>query len=205
MLDITDRMEREVDLRRSFNLLCPEDNPQCCPPHLMPICFQVQRDLVLEARRAYQSPSLLSFEGCPWSQEVCDSFGSFYCDRDERWLPWAGCVGNLEPPINCPPGWIQNGLSCEPPLPCRCGYEHNSKGICIPKVCYLGHVQVPCRTFCGDDQVFVEAAANRSPESNLARHLSDREVQLEAAKRVQGNLKVALEAVEEEIKKLSSY
>lgn len=205
ILDITDRIDQEVNLRGSFALLCPENDPQCCPPHLMPFCFQIQRDLAREARRAYQSVSLLSFKGCPWSEEICDSFGSFYCGPDKRWLPWAGCVGELEPPINCPSGWKQVGLSCAPPPPCPCGFKHNSKGLCIPKVCYLFGGRVPCRTYCAENQVFVDTAAKRPARSNLGRHLNDRAVQLEAAKRVRENLRVALEALEEELKKLSSY
>lgn len=205
MLDIADRIGREVDLRRSTNLLCPEDNPQCCPPHLMPVCFQLQRDLVLEARRSYQSVSLSSFGGCPFGREICDSFGSFYCGPEESWTPWGGCSTVFDPPINCPPGWSQAGFGCEPPLPCRCGFEHNSKGICIPKVCYQFGARVPCLTLCGLDQVFVETAASRPAETNLGRHLSDREVQLDAAKRVREDLKLSLEAVEKEIKELSSY
>ena len=205
MLDIADQIGREVDLRRNINLLCPEDNPQCCPPQLMPFCFQIQRDLVFEARRSYQNVSLSNFGGCPWSREICDSLGSFYCGPDGSWTPWGGCGLVLEPPVDCPPGWSQVGFGCEPPPPCDCGFEHNSKGICIPKVCYRFGIRVPCMTFCGEDQVFVEAATNRPVESNLGRHLSDRTVQIEAAKRVREDLEVALEAVEKEIKGLSTY
>jgi hypothetical protein len=205
ILDIADRIDREVDLRRSTNLLCPEDNPQCCPPHLMPVCFQIQRDLVFEARRRYQSVSLSSFGGCPFSPEICDSFGSFYCGPEESWTPWGGCSTVLDPRITCPAGWSQVGFNCLPPPPCPCNSAHNSKGICIPQLCYWLGRRVPCMTGCLEDLVFEETAASRPTESNLGRHLSDRQIQLEAAKRVREDLKLSLEVVEKAIKELSSH
>jgi hypothetical protein len=171
----------------------------------LPFCFQIQRDLVLETQRRHQDAALRSFADCPWSKAICDSLGSFYCGPDKSWNPWSGCVGVLTPPINCPPGWKPVGLGCEPPPPCPCGFEHNSKGICIRKVCSRFGVRVPCRTFCGGDQVFPATATKRPAESNLGRHLQNREVQLEAAKRVREDLRLQLEAVEGEIKELSSY
>jgi hypothetical protein len=207
MLDIADQVDREVDLRRSTSLLCSEGNPRCCPPQMMPACLQLQKDLIVEARRSYQSVSLSSFGGCPFGPEVCNSFGSFYCSLEERWTPWGGCNTVLAPPSNCRPGWSTNGPNCVPPPPCRCGFEHNNKGICIPKVCYRLGVQTQCNkvTFCGGDQIFVETGTSRPVKSNLGRHLTDRKVQFEAAQRVREDLKLSLEAVEKEIKDLSSY
>ncbi len=204
-LDIADRIGSAVDLGRGYDLLCPEDNPDCCPPPLRPVCFQIQRDLVLEARRSYQSTSLTSFGGCPWSPAVCDSFGAFYCGPDQNWTPWGGCSKVFDPPINCPPGWSQVGFTCVPPPPCPCGFEHNSKGICIPKVCYRLGTRVPCLTLCGLDQVFVERTPAPAPGSGLGRHLTDPKVQLEAAREVRADLEAALEALEAEIQELSGY
>ena len=81
ILDITDRIDQEVNLRGSFALLCPENDPQCCPPHLMPFCFQIQRDLAREAR------------------QHCGAFDNFKIQFDQRlgslrgllFDPWNGC------------------------------------------------------------------------------------------------------------------
>lgn len=206
MLDITERIGTEVDLRRSTDLLCPEDNPECCPPELMPFCFHAQRDLVTEARRAYQSRSVGDYDDCPWSRQICDSLGPFYCGPEGGWTPWTGCLDVATPPIDCPPGWTQTEFGgCQPPPPCPCGFVHNPKGLCIPKTCFRLGIPVPCLTLCGNEQVFVEFGPPRPPATNLERHLQDRAVHLEAAKRVRQDLEVALKAVEKEIAELSSY
>lgn len=206
-LNIRERTEAAVEVEqaaRRAEMLCPEDNPQCCPPPLMPFCSQVQRDLTLQARHAYQNAYLLRFDDCPFSEEICDATETF-CEADERWVPWAGCIdSSLEPPVFCPPGWTRVGLSCEPPPPCRCGFEHNSKGICVPKVCQLRGIPVPCRNLC-DEPVVFEAFFGTAPAgSRLGRHLQDRRVQLEAAERVRSDLQQSLKLLEEEIEGLSS-
>lgn len=207
MLNIRERIEAAVEVEqagRSVRMLCPEDNPQCCPPHLMPLCSRVQRDLALQAQHAYRNAYLPRFERCPFSEEICDGIETF-CEADERWLPWAGCIeasGDL--PIYCPPGWKQVGPSCQPPPPCECGFEPNSKGICVPKVCQRNGVPVPCRNLCDDRVVFEDFIGVAPAESRLGRHLQDRRIQLEAAERVRSDLQKALKLVEEEIEDLSS-
>lgn len=206
VLDIQDRIDTQVELGRGANHLCPEDNPNCCPPRLMPFCSQVQRDIVVEARRAYQSRAVGSYNDCPWSKPICDSLGGFYCGPGTSWTPWTGCLDIGIPPIDCPPGWKQTEFGvCEPPPPCPCGFIHNPKGICIPKPCFRLGQLVPCLTFCGELEVLSPAASPQPPESPLERHLLDSDVHLEAAKRVRENLKLALETVEKEIEELSSY
>lgn len=185
-------------------MLCPEDNPQCCPPHLMPFCSQIQHDLALQAQQGYENAYLLRTEKCPFSEEICDATETF-CEADERWLPWAGCIdASLDPPIYCPPGWKQVGLGCEPPPPCACGFEHNSKGICVPKVCQRHGILVPCLNLCEDPVVYEDFLGAPAAESRLGRHLQDKRIQLEAAKRIRMDLRTSLDLVEEEIKKLSS-
>lgn len=206
MLDVADRIGAVVDLRRGIDVLCPEDNPNCCPPELMPFCFQTQRDLVLEARRVYQSRSVGDYDDCPWSSTICDSLGPFYCGPESSWTPWTGCLDVAFPPIDCPLGWTRLEFGgCLPPPPCPCGFVHNPKGLCIPKVCYRLGVRVPCLTLCGIDQVFVAEVEPPPPETNLERHLLDRAVHLEAAQRLRDDLRSKLEAVEKEIAELSSY
>lgn len=195
-LDYYDFISREQDLREHDSFLCPEDNPQCCPPHLMPICAQVEKDLVVEARRVFQSMVSSRFGDCPWSSEICDSLGPFYCGPDGGWTPWGGCSPGIvyEPPI--PP---------DPPLPCPCGTVPNSKGLCISKVCTMFGTRVPCRTLCdAPDKLTAKSSAQR-PESNLGRHLADTKVQLEAAKKVREDLKSALNVLEKKIRELSKY
>ncbi len=205
MLDIADRIDNEVDLRRSAALLCPAGDPACCPPGQTSACHQIQTDLVVEARRSYQSESLSSFGNCPFGPDVCGSIGGIFCGPGDSWTPWGGCATVVDPPIYCPLGWSRTGFSCQPPLPCRCGFEHNSKGLCIPKRCFQFGLRVPCIFSCGQDWMFEATNTIRPAESNLGRHLADRAVQLEAAKRIRAELDIALVAVEKEIEELSGY
>jgi len=194
-LDFSDFISRDLEVRRRDSFLCPENNPQCCPPHLMPICSQVEKDLVVEARQNYQSVVSYRFGDCPWSSEICDSLGPFYCGPDGGWTPWGGCSPGIvfEPPT--PP---------DPPRPCPCGTKPNSKGICIAKVCTMYGVRIPCNINC-DLPVVAAKSGTLRPESNLARHLADTQIQLEAAKRVREDLISALEILEIEIQELSRY
>ena len=193
-LELTDFIQRELDSLRSGSFLCPEDNPNCCPPRLMPLCSQVQRDHVVDAQRQFHSVLAGRFGDCPWSAEMCDSLGSFYCGAEAGWTPWGGCSPGLELPPRPP---------LPPPLPCPCGTTPNLKGLCIPKVCTGPSGRVPCNFLCSDDLVAISDPP--APESNLERHMRDQKVQIEAAKRLREDLKAALEEAEAQIKELSQY
>lgn len=202
-LNIADRIDSEIASRRNTNLLCPQDDPQCCPPRLMPFCSALQRNFILGARSAYRNVSLTRVGECPVQDEICDAMETF-CAANERWLPWAGCVDLVStPPIHCEPGWSQNGLTCVPPPSCECGFEPNGNGKCIPKTCYARGARVRCADICSIEERQVAIQLGPAPvESNLGQNLRDIGVQIEAAQGVRAELKATLEAVEREIREL---
>lgn len=206
-LNIRERITSAVEVEqanRRAEMLCPEDNPQCCPPSLMPFCNRIQQDLTLKAKYDYRNGFLLRFDNCPFSKDVCEGFDVF-CDQDERWLPWSGCTPISDPPIAvCPVGSKQVGFNCEPPPLCECGWKPNDKGICIPDICQAMGQPIPCPALCDIPTKLAPLFSRTPTKTRLGHHLQDRQVQLEAANRVREDLQRSLKLVEEEIRKLSS-
>lgn len=178
------------------NLLCTVDNPNCCPPEMMPVCsahadVMIGHAITTLARSARK-------EGCPWSKEVCEGFGSFYCEKDQSWNPWFGCHDSLvvtEPPE--PPTWV-----CPP------GQRPGKKPkICEPIPCFhpLLNVEIPCgpdfpevtfRDFTLPDGA--ERTAD-DPVGNLLRLMQEERVKAEAARAVATEFGDAFRAIRSDV------
>ncbi len=189
-LDILDAIKRDTSRQTAQIFLCPEDNPNCCPPHLMPVCQRIQLDVARRARDDLHTLALAKSDDCPWDKKTCDSLGSFYCGPDKDWSPLLGC--NERPKLVIPDF---------PPVPdpCPCGYRENHKRICIPKLCTFGGHFVDCQHACGVEPPRLELPRN----SRLAEQLQNREVQIEAANAVRDDLMKALSILDEQVKQLS--
>ena len=213
VLELTDKIDLQIEGNQSFNLLCPEDNPNCCPPNLLPVCGQAQEDLILRAKKSYDtSLSILasreiaagqnSSVDCDFGSPECGVMNDLNCRPGEIWSPVLGCTGGIVD--NFPP----------PPV-CGCGAEPNQYGGCSIKMCQtfggLG-ADIPCTFFCEaglgileSDNSFVSMMSQikDKEESNLGRHMKEQSVQLEAAEQLRKKLKSALITLDEEIKKLN--
>jgi hypothetical protein len=183
-LNFSDLIKRKMDSRPRSSFLCPEDNPQCCPPNLMPLCSQTEKDYVFETRR-----------------EVLAGWDSFLCEvNGGNWSELTGTCKSkniadrvFDPPF---PPWQDD---CDP-----CREKHNSKGYCIKKKsCPFRGIMLSCDFVCRKAPDAVKVKTVKAKSSNLIRHLSDKDVQLEAAKQVHEDLKTALEFLDAEIKILS--
>lgn len=122
------------------NLLCSQDNPDCCPPHLMPVCMAHAGVIVDQALSKVIREGIVG--GCPWSKAVCEGFGSFYCEPGQNWNPWAGCHDAVVVVDPQPPTWI-----------CPEGQRPGAKpNTCEPIPCFhpVFHVEVPCGPSGGD-------------------------------------------------------
>lgn len=158
--------------------LCPEDNPNCCPPRLMPVCMEhgtliIDQTLIL--MRAKQKP-----EKCPFSAEICDSLAGFYCGPDASWTPWTGCHTIADPVLP------------DPPRPCPMGQVFNGK-ICIPQKCFhpTFGVEIPCRPL-GDGQF---AALRSDRMSTVMNVLQDEAIAERARSEMVQELNEALKAL----------
>lgn len=158
------------------NLLCTQDNPNCCPPHLMPVCMAHAGVIVDQALSKVIREGIVG--GCPWSREVCDGFGSFYCEPEQNWNPWAGCHDAVVVVDPQPPTWV-----------CPEGQRPAAKPpICEPIPCFhpIFNIEVPCAPTNGDlgfAQIKLPDGADmpdNAPVGNLLRLMATEDVRQEA-------------------------
>ncbi|MGP6088142.1 hypothetical protein [Antarctobacter jejuensis] len=175
------RVSDGVTMRRPTldpgSLLCGPENPNCCPPELMPVCM-AHADVLVDQAVTVLVKSAIA-KDCPFSASVCEGFGSFYCGVDQGWNPWSGCqdaivVRDPEPPTVCPEGQRPAG----------------KPGLCEPISCFhpVFHVEIPCGPNF-DDDVFTRVdwadLAGRGGDDalgNLLRLMASDDVQREANK-----------------------
>ena len=187
-LELSESVHRVIDRHRGGSLLCPEDNPNCCPPRLMPVCAEIEQRVVVAARAVFHR-SLVSQH----MDNLCESKLDcrFLTQQKDHFdfdpLPWSGDLS----PRECPCGWVFNPL----------------RNKCEREICTARGFAIPCGYACAFDNLVValEDREPPPPSSPLERHLRDRGVQLEAAKLLRDELRHALGAVEKEVAELSSY
>lgn len=195
--NVREAINKAQYLAKKENFLCPENNQQCCPPHLQDMCMTFQDTLIAGAKAQLQQ-STRSNDRCPLPQEFCDALGGFYCKAGESYTPWNGCTSL--------PGIVDP----TPPLPpiCPPGKRPNSKGLCVPEPCYDKRtgLLIPC-IFTPDNQVLAQTFQTRNflLKPILIRHLNNKKIQLKAANQVRDDLKEAIKFVDEQIKQLSHY
>ena len=204
-LSLEKRIERQIDPHRNTDLLCTEDDADCCPPELMPYCLEVQEGLISLAHQKLEYSSLSEFGGCLIDGLPCDWFGDLFCGSGQTWVSPYGCVSDhfWNPP--CPLGWTSSdfGFGCIPPPPCPCGQRPNAKGLCIPENCVKSSQFGSCLPkLCPGPEIKFKVPI--STETHLGRHVQRREVQLEAASQAREELLRSLKAVEEEIRTLEN-
>lgn len=194
-MDVTETINKARGLVPTGSFLCPEDNPQCCPPRLQPMCV-TYRDALVDWARAQLQLSARS-ERCPFEASICESLGSLYCGPNEVFIPWRGCSGIVvvDPPR---PPWP----------PCPPGKKHNSKGFCIDEPCFFRDtgLRIPCNFAPDNNEFFANRtfqATSTAPAPNLIKHLNDKDLRLQAARQVLEDLKAAANSVEEQIKQLT--
>lgn len=189
-LDFQHILEQRIAALRGTHALCPDENPNCCPPELAPVCSQIARDRVARARSDYINSE--QNEECPYGPEVCDVLGNLYCGPDSVYLPWGVCAskGILIDP--CRGDWHEIGPGvCAPPPP-RCGPDERWNGkICVPKKCIFKGLVVPC-PITAPDELKKALAAKRAPRGNLSRRLQDPVVQSKAYRELHDELETAM-------------
>ena len=208
--NVRDRIAEARILTGQGNLLCPDDNLNCCPPHLMPMCGKFLSDIVEDVQIQLLQNS--KSKKCPFTQGICDMLSDKYCDSiEETYTPWSGCTkigGGVVGP-SCPFGTVADPFgNCQPWSPCQIGFKHNSKGICIPEPCYHEGtgIPTPCNFYPGNAGVLASTSSSsdtRAPSRFLVENLSDQSLQLEAAKLVLEDLKASISLAEEQVNLLA--
>ncbi len=191
-LEFTEVIRHELVGRRAGALLCPETDPDCCPPQLGQVCAQKEMALVRQARRKLHKEN---------SDSICD-----------LWPP--GCRGFPGDVFECPAGSVLGdfGMCLElvnplpipdpSPLPCPCGWTSNVYGGCSPKPCPGRLLNLACTFGCFPD-TFKAAERRQGEGSTLMRYLGEKEVQVEAIRHLREDLKNELDALERHVKKIS--
>lgn len=187
-LELSDTIYRVIDRDRGGSLLCPEDNPNCCPPRLMPFCADLERQVVGAAQAEFHQ-----FLASRQMDDLCQR------KLDCRFLIRQGDRIRFDP--------LQRfgDLSFRE---CPCGWRFNPlREKCEPETCTARGFAIPCGYACALDDLVValEDREPPPPSSPLEHHLRDRGVQLEAAKLLRDELRHALGAAEKEVAELSSY
>lgn len=197
-LDLADMLDRQQQSNNSADLMCPENNPDCCIGINNDNCAAVNKSLIKAARKELESAVLFRGNGCPFSQEICDFFPSgTFCEDDQEYSYLVGCY---DQPVFS--DW-------EPPKKiCPCGQEiRENAQACLPKRCYRRGVPVPCVSAC-DIPVAVLVPGISTPADSALPQLLDqlqrKEVQIEAAKVLYDELSGKLKVVKAEILSLSN-
>lgn len=195
--DIAEIITRERKNLAGGSFLCPESNPNCCPPHLLPLCSKYQSELIAGARaqlklKTSSDVKLVSqfSQDCPFSSSFCTP----NCEG-EFLKPW-GCAVDFPDLIYNPDPWDD----------CDKGEVHNPKGICIPKPCYFRNtlIPVPCSILDQGSNELAISVDRSTPTPILINNLNDKKVRLEAAKQVLKDLQSEINSVEKEINRLSN-
>jgi hypothetical protein len=183
-LNFSDLITQKLGSRQGNNFLCPADNPQCCPPHLMPLCSKVNKDFIFETRRE-------NLNG--WNSFLCEAGGGRWNELLGTCKPDDFIIGVYDPPR--PPF----GNNCD-----TCSETINKKGKCVPKKsCLFRGTMLPCDFVCRKAPDAEKFKMVESNPSILSRHMTDTKVQIEAARQVQKDLKISMRILDAEIKKLS--
>lgn len=196
--ELSNYLDQEFSLTQPPTALCPESNPDCCPPENHHECAQLQRQTIAALRQRLHSDISPRYD-CPWTKDICEDFGPFYCEPEERWTP-LGCqsgsllafsVNPLEVPV-----FSQNWE------PCECNEYRDERGVCRPihtsQCLPFGREGHLCPVI-PDCDAADHTKVVHWPDSPLARHLSDRGVQLEASRRLRGELKAKLNSLNKHI------
>jgi hypothetical protein len=143
---------------------------------MMPVCMAHAGVIVDQAVSTTVRAAIKN--DCPWSEEVCDGFGSFFCQAGQGWNPWAGCQDPIVIVEPEPPYW-----------PCPEGHRPGGKrGICEPIPCFhqILNIEMPCGPDLKDLSIAVLSQPDGTgrgmdgPAGNLLRLMATDEVRDEA-------------------------
>ena len=200
-LDLTESVAKSLSQGQQTNFLCPKDDPQCCPPELMPTCRALRDNLIRTTRAQLGSSSGVQAKVCPLGPEACGVLGDLYCGPEGIYLPWGECSGTLvDPgrPPQCPNGsYYDPGFGRCVQL-CPAGTHLNSNGrACVPDRCVHPRFgfEIPCNIINNDLVMSFSKTSNPGP-SNLTKHLADKRLQRKAAQALQKDLRAALKALD---------
>lgn len=177
--------------------LCPVDNPQCCPPRLMPLCSTMVGSIVDLLGANLQLERALAGKEVPViSLMKLDLPDDFFPDGSctptstifgcKPFAPDDLGIGAIEP--SCPFPWKWNGNSCElakPPVPP------------LPRPCEPWPY---CLAFGERDIPMFNEASLRDIHANTREPLSEPQLQLKVLRDMRAEINAAFDVLEKELR-----